>query len=321
MMAAASLRPMRLREGDTVALFAPATVTYEALELELAVETLEAMGLRVKVGRHVLDRYGYFAGGDKQRAGDINRAFADPEVKGLFALRGGWGSSRLLPLLDYDAIARNPKIVLGYSDITSLLNGILARTGLVTFHGPNAWSEWNSYSYQSMRNLLFDGEALVYRNEPQKNGDLVAKKNRIQTITPGIARGDLIGGNLTLVAALLGTPYLPSFEGRILFLEDVSEAIYRMDRMLTQLALAGKLQQLAGIVFGQFVGVEPQAGFGNFSLMDIFRQHCEPLGIPCYYGASFGHVAKNSTLPLGVRAEMDAAAGTLALLESAVRSA
>lgn len=312
------LKPSRLRPGDTVALVAPATVAYDRLRVQLAVETLEAMGLEVEVGKHVLDRFGYLAGADADRAADLNRAFADPDIKAIFPLTGGWGASRLLPLLDYRSIARNPKILLGYSDITSLLNGIHARTGLVTFHGPNAWSEWNDFSYRSMHQLLFEARPISYSNPLDKGADLVAKDNRIRTINGGSASGEMVGGNLTLVAALLGTPYLPSFKGRILFLEDVGEAIYRVDRMLTQLSLAGQLQQLAGIVFGKFTGVAPQPGLGNFSLMDIIRQHCEPLGIPCYFGAMFGHVNHNSTLPLGIPATIDADAGTITLREPAV---
>ena len=312
------LKPPRLRPGDVAALVAPATVNYDQLRVELAVETLEAMGLEVVVGKHVLDRFGYLAGTDADRAADLNNAFADPDVKAIFPLTGGWGASRLLPLLDYRSIGRNPKVLMGYSDITSLLNGIHARTGLVTFHGPNAWSEWNEFSYQSMHQLLFQGKSLSYSNTPEKGEDLVAKRNRIQTINGGIASGEMIGGNLTLVAALSGTPFLPAFEGRILLLEDVGEAIYRVDRMLTQLSLAGQLQRLSGIVFGQFKSVAPEPGLGNFSLMDILRQHCEPLGIPCYYGAMFGHVEHNSTLPIGIHATMDADAGTIKLDEPAV---
>ena len=311
-------RPPRLQAGDAVALVAPATVAYDRLKVQLAAETLQAMGLQVRVGRHVLDRFGYLAGADADRAADLNRAFADADVKAVFPLTGGWGASRLLPLLDYDGIARQPKILLGYSDITSLLNGIHARTGLVTFHGPNAWSEWNEFSYRSMRAVLFEAQPATFRNPKDKAGELVAKRNRIQTINGGSASGRLVGGNLTLLTALLGTPFLPSFDGRILFLEDVGEAIYRIDRMLTQLSLAGRLQQLAGIVFGQFAKVEPNPGLGNFSLMDILRQHCEPLGIPAYYGAMFGHIPQNSTVPIGIRATMNADEGTLALLEPAV---
>ena len=277
-------RPKRLMKGQTVAIVAPASVTYESLQLQLALEALQAMGLKAKVGDHVMDRFGYLAGQDRDRAADINAAFIDPEVDAIFALRGGWGASRLLPFIDFDAIRENPKVILGYSDITSLLNAIYAKAGVVSFHGPNLMSRWNEFTYQSMREVLFEAKSARYSNPIDLDGELVVRKNRIQTIVPGRAEGHLIGGNLTLMTALLGTPYLPKFDNAILFLEDVGEAIYRVDRMLTQLRLSGHLQKVSGIVFGHFTGVKPNPGLGNFALMDILKQHCEPLGVPCYFG-------------------------------------
>lgn len=312
-------RPRRLQLGDTVGLVAPASVTYESLQLQIALEALDAMGLKAKVGPHVMDRFGYLAGEDKDRASDINAAFADPEIDAVFALRGGWGASRLLPFLDFDLIAKNPKIFLGYSDITSLLNAIYAKAGVVTFHGPNVMSRWNEFTYQGMRDVLFNGKSSTYSNPEVIDDDLVARKHRIQTINAGRATGHLIGGNLTLMSALIGTPYFPDARGAILFLEDVGEAIYRVDRMMTQLKLSGVLGQVSGIVFGHFTGVKPNPGLGNFALMDILEQHCKPLGVPCYFGAMIGHVEEQSTVPIGVAAEMDAGAGLLRLLEPAVR--
>ena len=315
----AATRPKRLRPGDTIGLVAPASVTYESLQLQIALEALEAMGLKAKVGPHVMDRYGYLAGEDEDRASDINAAFADPEIDAVFALRGGWGASRLLPFLDFDLIAKNPKIFLGYSDITSLLNAIYAKAGVVTFHGPNVMSRWNEFTYQGMREVLFDARASTYSNPEVIDDDLVARKYRIQTINAGKATGHLIGGNLTLMSALVGTSYFPNASGAILFLEDVGEAIYRVDRMMTQLKLSGVLGQVSGVVFGHFTDVTPNPGLGNFALMDILKQHCEPLGVPCYFGAMIGHVEQQSTVPVGAIAEMDAGAGVLRLQEPAVR--
>ena len=312
-------RPRRLNRGDTVALVAPASVTYESLELQLALETLEVIGLKAKVGDHVMDRFGYLAGTDEDRAADINAAFADPRIDAVFALRGGWGASRILPYLDFDVIRKNPKILLGYSDITSLLNAVFAKTGLITFHGPNVISRWNDFTHQGMRRVLFEARAEVYENPVIVDDDLVARDHRIQTITSGSAQGPLIGGNLTLMSALLGSPYLPSLSGAILFLEDVGEAIYRVDRMLTQLSLSGELRKVSGIVFGHFTGVEPNPGLGNFALMDILKQHCGPLGVPCYFGAMIGHVEQQSTVPIGAHARMNADKGELVLTASAVR--
>ena len=312
-------RPTRLRPGDTIGLVAPASVTYESLQLQIALEVLDAMGLKAKVGPHVMDRFGYLAGEDEDRASDINAAFADPEIDAVFALRGGWGASRLLPFLDFDLIAKNPKIFLGYIDITSLLNAIYAKADVVTFHGPNVMSRWNEFTYQGMREVLFDARVSTYSNPEVIDDDLVARKHRIQTINSGRATGHLIGGNLTLMSALVGTPYFPDARSAILFLEDVGEAIYRVDRMMTQLKLSGVLGQVSGIVFGHFTGVKPNPGLGNFALMDILRQHCEPLGVPCYFGAMIGHVEQQSTVPVGAVAEMDAGAGVLRLKEPAVR--
>ena len=316
--AASATIPKRLKPGATVGVIAPASVTYERLQLQLAVETIEAMGLRAKIGSHVMDRFGYLAGKDQDRADDLNEAFADPDIDAVFALRGGWGASRILPMLDYDMISKNPKILLGYSDVTSLLNAIFAKSGLVTFHGPNVMSEWNEFTYSEMRRLLFDAEPQQYQNPVIIEDDLVARTYRTQTITSGKASGLLIGGNLTLISTLMGTPYLPDFSGKILILEDVDEAVYRIDRMLTQLALSGDLQKLAGIVFGHFTGADGNRRLGNFSLMDVLRQHCEPLGIPCFTGAMFGHVDKQSTVPIGAEASMDADAGTFGLIAPAV---
>ena len=318
-LADAVIRPKRLRPGDTIGLIAPASVTYESLQLQIALETLIAMGLKAKVGPHVMDRFGYLAGEDEDRASDINTAFADPEIDAVFALRGGWGASRLLPFLDFDLIAKNPKIFLGYSDITSLLNAIYAKAGVVTFHGPNVMSRWNDFTYQGMRDVLFEAKSVAYSNPEVIEDDLVARKHRIQTIKTGNATGRLIGGNLTLMSALVGTPYFPDTRGAILFLEDVGEAIYRVDRMMTQLKLSGALDQVSGIVFGHFTGVKPNPGLGNFALMDILRQHCEPLGVPCYFGAMIGHVEQQSTVPVGAGAIMNASLGTLELIEPAVR--
>ena len=318
-LADAVIRPKRLRPGDTIGLIAPASVTYESLQLQIALETLIAMGLNAKVGPHVMDRFGYLAGEDEDRASDINTAFADPEIDAVFALRGGWGASRLLPFLDFDLIAKNPKIFLGYSDITSLLNAIYAKAGVVTFHGPNVMSRWNDFTYQGMRDVLFEAKSVAYSNPEVIEDDLVARKHRIQTIKTGNATGRLIGGNLTLMSALVGTPYFPDTRGAILFLEDVGEAIYRVDRMMTQLKLSGALDQVSGIVFGHFTGVKPNPGLGNFALMDILRQHCEPLGVPCYFGAMIGHVEQQSTVPVGAGAIMNASLGTLELIEPAVR--
>ncbi len=316
---AAPTRPTRLAQGDLVALVAPASATYDEDTLLVAVESLEALGLRVRVGEHVMARYGYLAGPDEDRAADINAAFADDEVRGVIALRGGWGASRALPHIDFDLIAANPKVVLGYSDVTSLLLALLARSNLVGFHGPNGTSPWGEFTTREMRRIVFEGGAPTMRNPRLRDGTLAVRQFRTVPIVPGLARGRLVGGNLTLFAALAGTPYFPDTTGAIVFLEEVDEYIYRCDRMLTQLALAGVFERAAGVVFGGFTncGVHPE-GYGRFSLNDVFRHHLVPLGKPAFSGAMFGHVAQKRTLPLGVEAEIDAEAGTIRMLEPAV---
>jgi len=312
------LRPPRLRPGDRVAIVAPAGVSYQPLELEYACDVVRALGLEPRPGANVSRRFGYLAGQDAERAADLNAAFADPAVAAIFALRGGWGSGRVLPALDYAGIARNPKLLIGYSDITALLLANYARCGLVGVHGPNLLSQWNPFVVEQLRRLVFAGERLEYRPRQPQTDLLATMEGRYQTLVPGTARGVLIGGNLTVLASLVGTPYLPELRGALLFLEDVHEPVYRIDRALTQLRLAGLLQQVSGIVFGEFRDIPPDNGLGEFALYEVLEQHCREFGKPAFLGAAFGHVAYNSPLPLGVSAEMDAGSGTIRLLEPAV---
>lgn len=317
--AAAPTRPARLRRGDRVALVAPASATYDDDTRLLAVESLEALGLQVTVGEHAMSRYGYLAGRDRDRAADINAAFADDRIQGVVALRGGWGALRALPYIDFETIAANPKVMLGYSDITTLLLALLARSNLVGFHGPNGTSAWTDFTAREMQRVVFEGDTPLMRNPRVRDGTLAVRRNRTWPIVPGRARGRLVGGNLTLFAALAGTPYFPDATGAIVFLEESEEYIYRCDRMLTQLALAGVFEKAAGVVLGGFTDCDPSPnGYGRFSLNDVFQHHFAPLGKPAFSGAMFGHVDRKRTLPLGVEAEIDAEAGTIELLEPAV---
>jgi muramoyltetrapeptide carboxypeptidase len=312
-------RPKRLERGDRVALVGPASATFLREELEIARESLQALGLEVVIGGHLRDRHGYLAGSDRDRAADINRFFSAPEIRAVLPIRGGWGSSRLLPYLDYDAIRRNPKVVVGYSDITALLLAMHARSGLVTFHGPNGMGRWDRYSVEHFTRVLFDGEAVTFGNPREKKEDeLIQTEFRVQTLTPGRARGPLLGGNLSIVAALLGSPYLPSFDGAILFLEDINEDIYRVDRMMTSLKLAGVLEKIRGFVFGTCEECEPGEGYGSLTVEEVFDDHIKPLGVPAWRGAMIGHRMPQFTLPVGVEVEIDAAEGTIRMIEAAV---
>jgi muramoyltetrapeptide carboxypeptidase len=314
----AVIKPKRLREGDLVGLINPAGATFHPDRAEIARETMAALGLRTRFGDHLLDRYGYLAGRDEDRAADINSFFADPEVRAVVALRGGWGCNRLLPFLDYDLIRKNPKIVMGMSDITGLLLGIYAKTGVVTFHGPTGGSSWNEFTTDQATRVLFDGAAISMENVEGTDDRLVQVKNRVLTITPGTASGRLLGGNLTVLTALMGSGYLPDFDGCILFLEDVREEVYRVDRMLTQLKLAGVLEGIAGFVFGRCSDCEPTSRYGSLTLLEVLNDHVAPLGIPAWYGSMIGHIADKFTVPVGVPAEINAEAGTIKLLEPAV---
>ncbi len=314
-----TIKPPRLASGDVVGLVEPAGFTDDKFDLEVVKATIEAMGLKPRPARHLVERYGYLAGKDEDRAADLNAMYADPQVKAVFAVRGGWGCARILPYLDFATIRANPKLLIGFSDITALHMAFAARAGFTTIHGPNAASSWPQFSWDAFRSIAFDGSTPLLTN-PQPNEDrLVPQGGRVRTFGRGRARGRLLGGNLTVLTALMGTGWLPDFTGAILFLEDVGEAPYRIDRMLTQLSLAGVLRRVAGVVFGQCTSCGAAGpSYGGFTLSQVLEQHLGALGIPAFQGAAIGHVAKQFSLPLGVRAEIDADAGSIRLLEAGV---
>jgi muramoyltetrapeptide carboxypeptidase len=319
---AAATRPARLKPGDTVGLVAPANATFNTQDLDIARESLEALGLKVRVGEHLRDRHGYLAGKDRDRAADINAFFKDSSVSAVLPIRGGWGSARLLPFLDYEMIRRNPKLVVGYSDVTALLMALHARAGLVTFHGPNGMGRWDAYSLEYFKRVLFSAEPVTFANTPRasETNALVPTQYRIRTITPGTARGRLIGGNLSVLAGIAGSPYVPSFDGAILFLEDVREDIYRVDRMLTTLKLAGMLSRIRGFVFGTCSECGPGDGnFGALTFEELWADHIAPLKVPSWSGAMIGHAMPQWTLPVGAEVEIDATAGSIRMLQPGVR--
>ncbi len=314
-----ALRPPRLRPGDTVGIVNPSGVVWREDALRTVEERLASLDLESVRGRHVLDRHGYLAGRDGDRAEDVNRMFRRDDVDAVLCGRGGWGAARILPHLDYDAVRASPKVFLGYSDITALHMALHARTGLVTFHGPVGLSTFTSFSLGWIRRLLFDGETPTYRNPEDTDADVLARvRDRVVTIRSGRATGPLLGGNLTVLTAIVGSGFLPDFRDAILFLEDVGEAPYRIDRMLTQLSLAGILDGVAAVVFGKCTGCDPGEGYGSLTLDDVLEHHLGGLDVPAWSGAMIGHVDDQWTLPEGVRGEVDADAGTIRLLEAAV---
>jgi muramoyltetrapeptide carboxypeptidase len=313
------VRPRRLQPGDTIALVNPSGAIYERTPYDIATENLLALGFKVREAPNLRARYGHFAGTDAQRAGDINAMFADPGVHGILAMTGGSGGGRILPLIDYAAIRRNPKFLGGFSDLTALVNAVQVQTGLVTFHSPMGASEWNEFSVRHFRGTVMDAQPMLLSNPQDKEDALAPKANRIATLRGGRAQGPLAGGNLAVLSAMAGSAYWPRFDGAILFLEEVNEYIYRVDRMLSTLKLAGALDRLAGVVLGGFTNCGPGDGnFGTLTLDEVFDDYFKPLGVPVYSGASFGHIRRKFTLPVGLPTEMDADAGTLRLLTAAV---
>ncbi len=314
------LYPPRLGPGATVGIVSPAGATFERDRLDLVMDAVSALGWQPQLAPHVLERYGYLAGAVHLRAADVNTLFADPSVDAILPVRGDWGSARILPYLDYDQIRTNPKVLMGFSDITALLLGIYAQTGLVTFHGPHGITAWRSDQVDFLRRVVVLGEALTFTN-PLLGADqdrLMRDQGRIETLTPGRATGRLIGGNLSVLTGLVGSPYLPDLRGAILFLEDVGEPPYRVDRMITHLKLAGVLDGLAGFIFGQCRACGPGEGYGSLTLSEILRDHIQPLGIPAWSGAWIGHVEPMWTLPIGGQVAIDADLGEIRMLEAAV---
>ena len=314
------VKPRRLRAGDTLGICAPSGNTWEDEDIRFAIETVESLGFRVKEAPNLYARAAYLAGADRDRAAGVNALFAAEAVAGVIALRGGYGAQRILPYLDYDAIARNPKPLMGYSDITALLNAIHLKTGLVGFHGPIAGQTWSEYSVRAFREVLQEPRAPLPLAAPPRfvgRPGKVERENRLTTISGGKARGGLVGGNLTLLAGLLGTPYQPDFHGKILFFEDTDEEPYRIDRMLTHLWLAGALDAAAGFAIGKFTEADPEGGRSR-SIEEILRDRFEPLGKPALRGLMIGHIAEQGFIPIGCEAELDAEAGKLTLLEAGV---
>lgn len=308
---AAKLKPQALKPGDTIAISSPAGAVWDAAQVETFSNILKGFGFKVVLGKTLSEKYGYFAGTDELRAGELNSLFADKSIKGIFCMKGGWGCARLLDKLDFELIKRNPKILIGFSDITTLLVAITAKTGLVTFHGPVGNSGWNAWTSSVFKSVVMNHDGLPLFSNPSTEEPFV-------TIHPGKARGELIGGNLTVIASLMGTMYLPDWKGKILFLEEVKEEPYSIDRLLTQLKLCGVLDAISGFVFGRCakcLAEEPQKAF---TFQEVLSQHLKPLGNPAFYGAMIGHIENKLTVPLGIQAEIDADRGSIQLLEAAV---
>ncbi len=299
-------RPPRLVAGDRVGLIAPASPPEDG-DIALAIEHVRAIGLEPVLGRFVRAATGYLAGSDEERAADFNRMATDSDIRAIIAIRGGYGTMRILPSLDYAALARNPKIVMGYSDLTAILNAVAVRSGIVTFHGPLG-AHGSSWSGAARRYV----ETMLMRVRP--SGALQIENGT--RIAGGRAEGRLAGGNLSLIASLVGTPYAVPARNALLFFEETEESPYRIDRMLTQLSLAGDLSNARGFLVGQCTKCEGDQP--TPSAFAVIEERLRAAGQPALSGAPVGHIPAQWVLPIGVRAVLDADAKTLAFLEPAV---
>lgn len=309
------IKPNKINKGDTIGLIAPGSYISER-QLNNSVENLNKLGYKVKYNPEIMAKHGYLAGEDSVRVKQIHSMFLDDEVKAIMAVRGGYGCSRLLPYLDYEMIKNHPKILVGYSDITSLLYGIYKKTKLVCFHGPVATSTFNEYSLKNFENIL----TINQNNYVMQN--LAEDKDTLNVINPGVAKGELVGGNLSIVVSLIGTEYDIDTKNKIIFLEDIGEEPYRIDRMLTQMKLSGKFENCAGIALGIFRRCEIDPNDPEFenslTLYQVFKDRLGDLGIPVISGLSFGHITNKFTLPFGISAQLDTYNAKLTLLENSV---
>ncbi len=303
------LVPRALKKGDKVVIISPAGAVYDDAKIKEFKNTLINLGFVVTLAKSVSKTYGYLAGTDEERAADVNEAFADKSIKGIFCTRGGWGCARILDLLDYKSIAENPKFIMGFSDITSLLIGIQTKVNLITFHGPVGLSSWDPFSVSCFNNTTMLGHKNIF---PCIN------KDNVFALAPGIAQGELTGGNLSVFISLIGTKYLPDFDRKILFLEELNEEPYKIDRMLMQIKQSGIFDKLAGLVFGVFSNCHPENIDQSFPLLEVIKYHVLPLNIPVIYNAPFGHTTKKWTIPIGALAEINADNLSLELLAPAV---
>ena len=300
--ATARRAPSLLAPGARVALVAPAGPLRGREDIDCAMANVRALGCEPAVATHALARTGYFAGDDATRASDLNAALRDSRIDAVWCLRGGYGAVRIVDRIEWGALRARPKPVLGYSDVTALHGAIARQAGLVSYHAPTARSPLSALSRASLADAVMRGE------------DSCGVAERARVLRAGRATGRLEGGNLAVLTGLVGTPYMPPLDGAILVLEDVNEAVYRIDRMLAQLRLAGALNGVRAIVFGECTNCPEEADDGARRLDDVLLEVAEGLRVPCLAGVPVGHVAEQWTLPLGAMAEVDAEARTLRVL-------
>jgi len=303
-----------LKKGSKIGLITPAGIINQD-RIDKTIANLEAMGLRYYHTANVLLKDGYLAGSDTIRLKEIHDMYADESIDGIWCIRGGYGTTRLLDYLDFNLIKRNKKPLIGYSDITALLNTIYQKTGSPCFHGPVASSTMTDYTQKHLAPLFgLDADHVIGLSQENITKGYEDAVYQFKTITPGKAKGELAGGNLSLLVSLLGTAHEVKTKNKIVFIEDVGEAPYRIDRMLTQLISAGFFEKAKGIILGVFAGCE-RKDEETQTLQQVVAERIKRLQIPSAYGFSFGHIDNQCTFPIGAKAEFDASEGKVVLLE------
>lgn len=306
-----TLRPARLSKGDTVAIMGMAGAMRDPKTLSGFIQIMEKQGFNVRVGQTVNKTFGYLSGSDDDRADEFNDFVSNPSIKAILFVKGGWGCGRVLDKINYEQLKKNPKIILGFSDMTSLLNAIYQETGLITFHGPVGNSSWEKFTLSSFQEIVCRGGDSFQKPE-------LPQLQSFSTWQSGEVIGELIGGNLTVFCSLLGTPYWPSCTGKILFLEETHEEPYRIDRMLNSLRLAGVFDQVSGVVFGQFNACNAENPQESFTLEEVVRQQLNGYSFPIIWGAPIGHVKDKWTVPIGTQVRLNAQELSLKLMHPAV---
>ena len=306
------IKPKCLKHGNRIALVAPSSPVSQE-KLELSVESIRFLGLIPVVYPSCTMKHGYLSGLDDDRAADLNAAFSDPKIDAVFCLRGGYGATRILNRIDYDKIKANPKLLLGYSDITALHLALHQRCRLTTLHSPMPTRGWNTLDPVSLKSLT----DCIFSGKPQGTAPSI-EGEPIEIINPGTAEGQIIGGNLSLLAATLGTPYEINAKNKIIFIEDVEERNYKLDRGLTSLALSGKFEDCAGIILGTWADCgDPETPLeDNLTLHQIFEEIIKPYGKPTINNFRAGHIYPQISIPMGTNVKLDATEGTVTFLEA-----
>jgi len=305
------VRPARLVKGDAIAIMGMAGALRDPNIVGGFKEIIEKQGFVVRIGQTVNKTFGYLSGSDEDRANEFNDFVSNPLIKAILFVKGGWGCGRVLDKIDYEQLKKNPKIILGFSDMTSILNAIYHKTGLITFHGPVGNSSWEKFSLNSFQDMVCRGGDSFQKPE-------LPQLQSFSTWQSGEATGELIGGNLTVFCSLLGTPFWPSCAGKILFLEETHEEPYRIDRMLNSLRLAGVFDEISGVVFGQFNDCNAEKPQESFTLEEVVRHQLKGYSFPVIWGAPIGHVKDKWTVPIGAQVHMNAQELSLQLMHPAV---